>query len=91
MKYCYSLGEKKPKKKDFHNYFIDHFHFKSTEEFISKINRGDAFFNNSDSLKKYKIECYFDSNDITMAKIDYIEKETKINLNKYRQNLTNNK
>lgn len=91
LKYCYSLGEKKPKKMDFYNYFIDHFYFKSTEEFINKINRGDAYYNNSDALKMDKINCYFDSNDITIEKIDYIEKETKTNLTKYRQNLTNNK
>ena len=73
---------------DFKNYFIDHFHFKSTEEFINKINRGDAYFKDSYDLKLGKIGYYFETNNITLAKINYIEKETKINLTKYRQILT---
>ena len=89
IKYCYSYGEKNIKKKDFNNYFIDHFYFKSTEEFIDKINRGDSFYNNTYNIKKDKIDFYFSSNNITLAKINYLEKETKINLTKYRQKLAN--
>ena len=87
VKYCYSFGEKKPKKKDYNNYFIDHFYYKSTEEFIDKINRGDSFYNNTYELKIRKINEYFNHNKITLEKIDYLEKETKINLTKFRQYL----
>ena len=89
VKYCYSFGEKKPKKKDYNNYFIDHFYYKSTEEFIEKINRGDSFYNNTYELKNSKIKDYFTHNKITLEKIDYLEKETKINLTKFRQYLNN--
>lgn len=89
IRYCYSYGEKNIKKMDFNNYFIDHFYFKSTEEFIDKINRGDSFYNNTYNIKKDKIDFYFQSNNITLTKINYLEKETKINLTKYRQKLTN--
>ena len=36
-----------------------------------------------------KIDYYFLSNNITLTKINYIKKKTKINLTKYRQKLTN--
>ena len=91
IKYCYSFGEKKVKKMDFKNYFIDHFYYKSTEEFINKINRGDAYFNDSYGLKKGKIGDYLVINKMTLEKINYIEKETKINLTDFRQKLIKNK
>ena len=72
---------------DFKNYFIDHFYFKSTEEFINKINRGDSFYNNTDGLKFMKIDYYFESNNITLEKINYLEKETGINLTKFKQKI----
>lgn len=87
IKSCYSLGEKKNKQMDFKNYFIDHFYFKSTEEFTDKINRGDSFYNNTDGLKLGKINYYFASNNITLEKINYIEKETGINLTKFKQKI----
>ena len=90
IKYCYSFGEKKVKKMDFKNYFIDHFYYKSTEEFINKINRGDAYFNDSYGLRKGKIGEYLVINNMTLEKINYIEKETKINLTDFRQKLINN-
>ena len=89
IKYCFSNGEKKPKEMDFKNYFIDHFYFKSTEEFIDKINRGDSYYNNTYNIKIDKINYYFKSNNLTLAKINYIEKETKINLTKFRNELMN--
>lgn len=75
---------------DFKNYFIDHFYFKSTEEFIEKINRGDIFYKNTNKIKMAKIKYYFKSNNLTLAKINYIEKEAKINLTKFRQKLIKN-
>ena len=36
-----------------------------------------------------KIADYFAYNNITLEKIDYIEKETKINLTEYRKKLIN--
>ncbi len=41
MKYRHNYGEKKSKKMDLTDYFIDNFYFKSTEGFINIINKGN--------------------------------------------------
>ena len=58
----------------------------STEEFIAKYKRG---YSNSykDGIKSFldrKLDEYFEQNKITIEKINYIEKELKINLLNYR-------
>ena len=73
-------------KVDNKNNYINHYCFKSTEEFISKIKRGSAVY----GLKKrmlIKIKFYFAFNKITLKKINYIEKSTGINLDIYRNKL----
>lgn len=72
---------------DYINNYIDHYCFKSTEEFVNKINRGDVVFGKNKEKIYQKIEQYFQLNDITLKKIDYIEKMTKLNLSKYRKAL----
>ena len=59
---------------DFSNYYIDHYNFKSTEEFINKINKGDALYDKG--MKMPKIKVYFAINKVTQEKIDLIEKGT---------------
>ena len=89
---CYGFGQKKQTKYDFEYFFIDHFYFKSTEEFMEKvIERGDAYYNNSFQLQKLKILYYFDSNNITLEKIDYIEKKSVINFSEIRYKINNKK
>ena len=79
---CNGFGQKGKKKKvDFKYYYINHYYFKSTEEFVKKINRGDAFYLNNDVLKMNKIKFYFAFNKISLKKINYIEKETRIKQN----------
>ena len=77
---------------DYYNYYFDHYSFKSTQEFIRKINRGSALYGKKDSNKLRKIKLYFDKNEITLEKINYMEKLTKLNLSNYK-NITykNNK
>ena len=70
---------------DYYYYYIRHYCFKSTEEFVYKLNRGDALVGKGDFKKMIKIRWYFNFNKINSKKIDYIEKNTKINLNKYRK------
>ena len=84
---CYGFGEKKIKKKDFKYYYFDHFYFKSTEEFIEKLDRGDAYFNNTNILKFSKISYYFESNKMTFEKLNYIEKKMGINLTVFKNKL----
>lgn len=66
--------------------FIIHYRFKSTEEFINKYKRGYSnwFGSKIDDFLKLKIEEYFQENKITFEKINYIEKELKVNLSNYK-------
>ena len=88
-KLCNGFGHKNDNRYDFEYYYIDHYYFKSTEEFIDKINRGDSFYNNTYDLKFLKIKYYFEINKITLEKINYIEKNTGINLTSIRNNTKN--
>ena len=82
MKSCNGFGEFNNKEKtkilthkpDFQYYYIDHFCFKSTEEFINKLNRGDASLGEGKDVKMKKISWYFDINEINSEKISFIEK-----------------
>ena len=62
--------------------FIIHLRFRSTEESINKSKRG--FRKNWLPFDLGYIGDYFQQNPITLEKINYIEKELKLNLWKYR-------
>ena len=59
-------------------YYIDHYFCKSTEEFVNKLNKGDALFNYDNTLAR--IWVYFNYNKITKEKIDYIKKHLNVNV-----------
>ena len=61
--------------------YIIHFYYKSTEEFIKKYKRGysDWLTNKQLNLNR-KVRDYFQDNKRTKEKIDYVEKELKINV-----------
>ena len=89
---CNGFGLKKKflniihtEKPDYEYYYIDHYYFKSTEEFIDKINRGDCFYGNNIKMNFYWIKIYFSINEITLKKINYFEKKTGINLSYFRK------
>ena len=66
--------------------FIVHFRFRSTEELIIKNKRGFGDWLKDDlewTLNAHILD-YFQQNTITLEKINYIEKELKVNLWKYR-------
>ena len=88
---CYGFGQKRKKHFDFKYYYFDHFYFKSTEEFIQKVTRGDVYYNNTKELQMSKVDFYFESNNITYEKIIFIENQTKLNLSIYKQKLLNKK
>ena len=79
------------KNTDFENYYIDHYYSKSVEEFVKKVNKGDGFFEKKTNYKKHRIKRYFKFNEITLEKIEYIERKTGINLNNYKKQLKSNK
>ena len=71
---------------DYKYYYIDHYYSKSTEEFINKINRGDAFKSTIGytMLRVYK---YYKQSNFTKEKIEMIENQTGLNLSIYRKKL----
>ena len=85
-KNCDGFGKKREinfmMKPDYEYYYIDHYYCKSTEEFIEKINKTDVFYKSD--IRINKIRSYFSFNEITKKKIDYIEKQTGINLLEFR-------
>ena len=66
--------------------YIIHFNYKSTEEYIQKIKRGYSnwFGDKLNNFLNVKISDYFIDNKITKKKLDYFEKELKINLTRYK-------
>lgn len=66
---------------DLDYYYIDHYYSKSTEEFINKLNKGDALFYDN---RMERIETYFSQNKISREKIDYFENSTGLNLTKFK-------
>ena len=76
---------------DFEYYYIDHYYSKSLEEFIEKLNRGDACFQKEKAFIYHKINRYFKFNKITIEKIKYLEKKVGVNLSIYKKRIFNNK
>ncbi len=74
---------------DFDYYYIHHYYCKSTEEFINKINRGDAFSTSIEYIIQ-RVEKYFNQSIITLEKIEMIEKGIKLDLSKFKKSLNNN-
>ena len=72
---------------DFEYYYINHYYYKSTEEFINKIMKTDDVY--KIPLKIDKIKTYLGYNKITKEKIDLIENRTKINLTEFRIKIKN--
>ena len=66
--------------------YIIHFKYKSTEEYINKYKRGYRNWFGPNFLSM-RIEEYFLDNKITLEKIEYIEKELKLDLSKYKEKL----
>lgn len=99
IKGCNSFGEKvEPTQKmkmdndinNFKNNYIDHYCFKSTEEYINKINKGDAIFGKNKKIMMHKIKLYFNYNKITLEKIQFIEKESGLDLKEYKLKIKKN-
>ena len=85
---CDGFGNKKEineyfsQKRDNKFYFINHYYTKSTEEFIEKMFKGDAW--NGNSRRFGIVSSYFEINKITREKINLIEEKTGMNLTKYK-------
>ena len=83
-------------KPDFDYFFINHYKYKSTEEFITKINKGDCVFrtSNETDIKLMKIRYYIDDNKINLFKLAFIAKKSRINrgviIRKFKNKLIKN-
>ena len=92
LKSCDGFGNPKEidgiitKNADFKYYYIDHYYCKSTEEFINKINKGDALFVDN---RMDRIRTYFAYNEIKKEKIDFMEQRTGLNLSEIRRFIKN--
>ena len=97
LKSCNEFGKKEKivgihrYKIDYNNYYFDHFYFKSTEEYLDKLSRGSCFWGNIRNISFPWISLYLDNNKITLQKINYFEKMTKINLSIFRNKINSNK
>ena len=60
--------------------YIDHYQYKSLEEFVKKINlKGDGIYISNIKLKYEKVIRYLINNRLTQYKIDYICKNCGLN------------
>ena len=83
---CTSIGKKfNGSNKEIYNenFYYDHFYFKSSEEYLEKLLRGDAVFGIV-RFNYYWLGFYFDLNKITKEKLDFFENKTGVNLSNYR-------
>ncbi len=74
---------------DFKSYYVDHYYSKSLEEFVEKINKGNAINGQRTSFKYVRVNSYFKKNKITLEKLNFIENHTKLNLTKFKIRLKN--
>ena len=70
-------------KPDFKYYYINHYQYKSTEEFINKIQKGDCLSGDGNKYKLQKIRRYFYVNQINIEKINLIQNKTGLNISYY--------
>ena len=70
-------------KQDFKNYYIDKYFSKSVDEFIEKLNSDDMLMEDDKSTKINTFDNYFGFNEMTIEKIKYIQKRTKLDLVRY--------
>ena len=81
------ITDKFMKNPDFENFYIDHYYFKSVEEFIEKINKGDNYFGKKIFLKKIRIKRFFQYNKITTQKLKFIHKNIGIDLSEFKKKI----
>ena len=92
---CDGFGKKKPivrittLESDYEYYYIKHYYSKSTEEFIEKIMKTDAYHKNGEEKRMNKIKRYFTYSEVTKEKLDLIENRTKLNLSSFRKLIKN--
>lgn len=73
---------------DHNNFYFDHFYFKSSEEYLEKLNKGSVFYGIKRGFGLYWFKIYFAFNKITKEKLDYFENKTGTNLSLFREKIS---
>ena len=55
------------------------------DEFIDKLNRGDAIRGQDDGFKVGTFGNYFGYNNMTIEKVEYVENRTNLNLSEFKK------
>lgn len=88
---CNSIGKlnNKLKPDDFfnNNFYYDHFLYKSSEEYLNKLLKGDAIFGKKKGFSLQWIFFYFSVNKKTKEKLDFFQNKTGIDLSFYIKSL----
>ena len=90
---CNGFGKKinhtglRSKNPDHNKYYFDHFYFKSAEEYLKKLTKGDAIFGPARGFNIYWFQIYFAFNKITNEKLDFFENKTGTNLSIFRNKI----
>ena len=74
-------------KPNYDKYYFDHFYFKSCEEYLNKLTKGDVVYGVNRGFNIYWFEIYFAFNEITDEKLDYFENKTGTNLSIFRNKI----
>ena len=77
------LKSKFCRKPDLKYYYIDHYEYKSLEEFIDKINKGDCLFGYGINRKLGRIHRYFKYNNITLKKFKFMQEKINLNITQF--------
>ena len=75
------------KNPDHNKYYFDHFYFKSAEEYLDKLTKGDAIYGYVRGFNIYWFQIYFAFNKITNEKLDFFENKTGTNLSIFRNKI----
>ena len=73
---------------DHKNYYFDHFYFKSSEEYLNKLNVGGVYYGNKRGYNIYWFQIYFAFNKITNEKLDFFENKTGVDLSLFREKIS---
>ncbi len=71
-------------KPDHKKFYFDHFYFKSSDEYLEKLDKGCVFYGIKRGYGLYWFKLYFAINKITKEKLDYFENKTNTNLSVFR-------
>ena len=65
---------------DYKRYYYDHYYFKSCEEYLHKLSKGSVFYGKQRKINLYWLIKYFSFNKVNKKKIDYLKKNTYLNI-----------